>query len=594
MKEKFTPELFLSISDEWNSILSADTGLEDIRQNLLQHVNHRHFVSYTGRSADLHDLDLVIIRDCARVWRSILHPRSEELAGFSVLEQLANTAKGKPDRSLSGAFWAEICHLVRGIEGRFRLHENAAFSFSDTGDLKGRDAAHIRSDELDLIHKYMADRMSMYRSGLDSDIAAKRDENRKRVLSATGGTSDDWNDWHWHLRNIARNKETLSGYAELSPAETENVGRTCDLGIPFGVTPYYSSLFHSGPGDEDRAVRAQVLFPKSYIDSSGSGEKGYADDFMLEADTSPEDLITRRYPGIVILKPYNSCPQICVYCQRNWEIKGPLEEGSLAPDEQIRTAIDWIRDHEAITEVLITGGDPLVMSDSKIKSILEELSKISHVERIRIGTRTPVTVPMRFTDEICDILASYRVPGKREIVLVTHIQHPLEVTSDFARAVEKLKQRGISVYNQMVFTFFISRRFEAARLRSLIRLCGVDPYYSFYPKGKLETVDYRIPIARMLQEQKEESRLMPGLARTDEPVYNVPCLGKNHLNAWQHRDLVSIRGDGARIYEFHPWEKKIADQKTYVGEDIPLLDYLERLEAIGESLSDYETIWYYF
>jgi lysine 2,3-aminomutase len=87
---------------------------------------------------------------------------------------------------------------------------------------------------------------------------------------------------------------------------------------------------------------------------------------------------------------------------------------------------------------------------------------------------------------------------------------------------------------------------------------------------------------------------MPGLSRTDEPVYNVPGLGKNNLNAWQHRDFISIKKDGCRVYEFHPWEKKIADQKTYVGTDVPILDYLKRLESIGETKADYESIWYYF
>jgi len=113
-------------------------------------------------------------------------------------------------------------------------------------------------------------------------------------------------------------------------------------------------------------------------------------------------------------------------------------------------------------------------------------------------------------------------------------------------------------------------------------------------KGKVETNNYRIPIARMLQEQKEEARLMPGLSRTDEPVFNIPGLGKNNLNSWQHRDFISILKDGSRVYEFHPWEKKIADQKTYIGSDVPIFEYLKRLEEIGENSKDYETIWYYF
>lgn len=594
MKKNYTPELFLSISRDWNTILRSGGDVEDKRVKLIHYINHSHFISYSDRNDDMSDLDLVIIRDCARAWRGILHPRSERLAGFSVLNELINAAEGRPDRTIAEAFWADIYYLTMGIEGRFRLHGNAVFSFSNTGNLKGRDAAFVRSGELDAIYKNMAGRMKTYRSGLDPEVEEGRNLNIKKILAAAGGEKSDWNDWRWHLKNIARDSLTLARYAELGPGEIKNIDRACTTGIPFGVTPYYSSIFQSTGKGEDRAVRAQVLFPASYIDSCGDSRSGYADDFMLETDTSPADLITRRYPGIVILKPYNSCPQICVYCQRNWEIKGPLEKGSLASDDQLAGAIKWISEHDAVSEVLITGGDPLVMSDARIKRILSELSRISHIERIRIGTRTPVTLPMRFTDEFCDILASYRIPGKREIALITHIQHPLEVTPELVSAVEKVKSRGISVYNQMVFTFYISKRFEAARLRNLIRLCGVDPYYSFYPKGKVETADYRVPIARMLQEQKEESRLMPGLVRTDEPVYNVPGLGKNHLNAWQHRDLISISRNGSRVYEFHPWEKKVADQRTYVGEDIPLLDYLQRLENIGEDISEYESIWYYF
>ncbi|HRU66571.1 MAG TPA: KamA family radical SAM protein, partial [Spirochaetota bacterium] len=384
-------------------------------------------------------------------------------------------------------------------------------------------------------------------------------------------------------------------YAELSQDEIENIVRTKENSIPFGVTPYYASLFLSPQHQEDRAIRAQVLFPANYIDIfSNTNNSEYISDYMKETDTSPIDLVTRRYPSIVILKPYNSCPQICVYCQRNWEIKTPLDPHAMADKEQIREAIEWIAQHKTITEVLITGGDPFVMSDEKIKELLNELSNIPHIERIRIGTRTPVTLPMRFTDSLCEMLGSFPRPGYREIAIMTHVQHPYEITEEFLSAIEKLKKQGISVYNQLVYTFYISRRFEAANLRRLLRLCGVDPYYTFYPKGKLETKNYRTPIARILQEQKEEARLMPGLCRTDEPVFNVPGLGKNHLNAWQHRDLISILKDGSRVYEFHPWEKKIADQKTYIGSDVPIFEYLKRLEEIGENSKDYETIWYYF
>jgi lysine 2,3-aminomutase len=161
-------------------------------------------------------------------------------------------------------------------------------------------------------------------------------------------------------------------------------------------------------------------------------------------------------------------------------------------------------------------------------------------------------------------------------------------------AIDRLRRHGIAVYNQLVYTFYVSRCFEAARLRLLLKRCGVDPYYTFAPKGKAETRAYRVPLARLLQEQKEEARLLPGLRRTDEVVYNVPGLGKNHLRAFQHRDLVSILPDGARVYELHPWEDRGTRRQPYIGTDVPIYEYLTLLAASGETPEDYGSIWYYF
>jgi len=122
----------------------------------------------------------------------------------------------------------------------------------------------------------------------------------------------------------------------------------------------------------------------------------------------------------------------------------------------------------------------------------------------------------------------------------------------------------------------------------------VAPYYTFNTKGKEETDDYRVPIARLLQEQKEEARLLPGTVRTDEIVFNVPGLGKNYLRAVQHHDIISILPSGRRVYEFHPWEKKLALVDTYVYTDVSIYDYLKRLQKAGENIGNYKTIWYYF
>jgi lysine 2,3-aminomutase len=201
---------------------------------------------------------------------------------------------------------------------------------------------------------------------------------------------------------------------------------------------------------------------------------------------------------------------------------------------------------------------------------------------------------MRFTERLGDVLAQHHAPGHREVCLVTHFEHPYEVTPDSMRAIRSLRKRGLMAYNQQVFTIENCRRFETVALRLALKQIGVDPYYMFNTKGKEETRHFRVPIARILQEIKEEARLIPGIARTDEPVFNIPALGKNHLRAWQHHDLLMLSPEGERVYEFHPWEKNIALAPTYIYRDVPIAEFLERLAQRGEDPADYASIWYYF
>jgi len=198
------------------------------------------------------------------------------------------------------------------------------------------------------------------------------------------------------------------------------------------------------------------------------------------------------------------------------------------------------------------------------------------------------------TDSLVRDITHFHIPGKREIMIITHFEHPLEISPDSMEAVQKFRRFGISVYNQMVFTYFNSKKFEAVALRNKLRLVGVSPYYTFNTKGKEETDEYRVPIARLLQEQKEEARLVPGSVRTDETVFNVPALGKNYLRADQHHDIISILPSGRRVYEFHPWEKKLSLVDTYVYTDVSIDQYLKKLKADGENLDNYKTIWYYY
>lgn len=570
------------------------TDLESARSILYGTITGIQYERHGKNSNQCSDHEVIIMRDCARAFRSMIAERSDSLSGFSVSKALWDISRGIRRDDLSEGFFADIIQLFKGLRG---VPNSPDPEKSYLDNVSGRDAALARSDELDTIWATMESTMNRYHNGLSDKSIIRRTARRKEILSALGGSDKNWNDWHWQVRNIITTPDVLSSIVALSQSEHEAVKKAVQARLPFGITPYYASLMDNDPQiGRDMAIRTQVIPPTTYVDRMAAhGEnRSAAFDFMLEADTSPVDLITRRYPAVVILKPFNTCPQICVYCQRNWEIDQAMAPKAMASKKAIENACNWIKDHPSVKEVLVTGGDPLSMTDKSIQSILDKIAAIDHVEMIRIGTRIPVTMPMRITPELAAMLGRYRKPGKRDVALVTHIEHVYEVTPEMVAAIELLKRQGISVYNQHVFTFFVSRRFEAAALRRLIRTCGIDSYYTFAPKGKEETADYRVPLARILQEQKEENRLLPGSRRTDEPVYNVPGLGKNYLRAYQHRDLISILPDGARVYEFHPWEKNIVERSSYVGTDIPILTYLSRLKDMKENAEDYSSIWYYF
>lgn len=571
-------------------------SLGSLRERLAGRAHQIRFDTFHGCERQPDAQRMIRIRDCSHYFQSILAMRSDDLAGFSVAQAIRDIARDRPRPDLSPAFFADLLHLMLGIRGR-GPGESPADRMLRASPLTGREAALERSAQLDELGEGMEVSLKRFSTGLDPEVCARRARRRQRVLEVLGGRPEDWNDWHWQIRHVIRDAEVLGKLVVLTDRALSAIEQARANKIPFGITPHHAALMDEQPSDRDRAVRFQVIPPRNYVEglSHLRAEDPSLLDFMLEEETSPVDLITRRYPCICILKPINTCPQICVYCQRNWEIEDAMDPRGFVPAKQVDTAIDWIAQHAAINEVLVTGGDPFVLSDARLEHILARLAAIPSIERIRIGTRTLATMPMRITDDLADMLARFHEPGRREVAIVSHLQHAYEVTPEVIEAVGKLRARRMSVYNQMVYTFFVSRRFEACALRRTLRLAGVDPYYTFNMKGKDEMQAYRVPIARLMQEQKEEARLLPGMARTDEAVFNVPGQGKNYLRARQHRNLLSILPNGGRVYEFHPWEKNITEMmEPYVGVDVPILEYLERLEAVGEDVSEYQTIWYYF
>ncbi len=543
---------------------------------------------------------------CAAILRTMFNPVAERKAGFSVVQALKDLVCGIERDDLQPAFFAELVHLFAGACGREGEYPAIIDGDHGSSQLEGREAAIQRSRQLDELVQRVQAFDSRYGNGLVSESVERRCRRRRRILDFFAATEEQWGDWHWQVEHVIQDIETLAQLVDLAPEEAEAVARARRHRLPFGVTPHYLSLmdeFTAGtaPGQRrDAIIRAQVLPPTEYVDAVVATQARtdyHVDlDFMREKDTSPIDLITRRYPAICIFKPFNTCPQICVYCQRNWEIADAMAADALAPEGKIEAAINWIAEHPAIREVLITGGDPLALDDDTLEQIIGRVAAIPTVERIRIGTRTLVTMPMRITERLARFLGSLRRPGELEVVVVTHIEHTYELTPEVVAAVDRLRRQGIGVYNQLVFTFFVSRRFEVAKLRRTLRRIGIDSYYSFNTKGKQETSAYRVPIARLLQEQTEEARLAPGIERTDEAVFNVPGQGKTYIRSTRQRRVIGLAPNGSRIYEFFPWEEGIVrvPPPSYIARDVPIYDYLARLEAIGEKLEDYASIWYYY
>ncbi|ADH86894.1 KamA family radical SAM protein [Desulfurivibrio alkaliphilus] len=589
----FTAKYLLKTNPYFFAVVREAQDLEGARGRLLQLADRLEARSGGGEIEQDAGIQ-TRIRDCVAVLRSMLKPDSEAAAGFSVAEALWDIARHQPRPELTPAFYAEFFYLCKGLEGQGPRRALDSIHLTPV-KASGRPAARIRSRQLDDLWSEVDRYMESYPLGLAEQAVARRQARRERIIKELGADLDAWHDWRWQIRHIVRELETLEKLVKLSDSEREAVALARKHKLPFGITPYYLSLMDDELGGRDASIRAQVLPPMNYVQGVLAVKDPSCLDFMGEEDTSPFDLITRRYPAICILKPYNTCPQICVYCQRNWEIDEVMAPGAFAGMEKIKEAIDWIHDHPAIHEVLITGGDPLAMGNETLAEIIERVAAIPTVERIRLGTRTLVTMPMRFTEGLAGLIARHHRPGRREVAVMTHVQHPYEITPEMVEAVNRLRQLGIPVYNQLVYTFFISRRFEAACLRRQLRLSGIDPYYTFNTKGKDETIGYRVPIARLIQEQEEEARLLPGLGRTDEAVFNVPRQGKSYLRAREYRNLLAIKPNGARVYEFLSWEKKVSQHtSSYINEDVPILDYLKRLKNIGESISDYESIWYYY
>ncbi len=248
-------------------------------------------------------------------------------------------------------------------------------------------------------------------------------------------TPEQWNDWHWQIRNDIRDVETLSKVVVLGDQARKDVEKVLTL-FRMAITPYYASLI-----DQDNPVcpiRLQAVprLPETFDDPSDQ------DDPLHEDVDSPVPGLTHRYPDRVLLLVTNMCSMNCRHCTRRRLVGF---EDLHMPEANVDAAIEYIAKTPVVRDVLISGGDPFVLSDDRLERIIARIRAIPHVEIIRIGTRTPVVMPMRITDELVNMLKKYH-----PLYVNTHFNHPNEITAEAREACRKLADAGIQLGNQSV------------------------------------------------------------------------------------------------------------------------------------------------
>lgn len=248
-------------------------------------------------------------------------------------------------------------------------------------------------------------------------------------------TEEQWNDWHWQVANRLTTVEEIAQVINLTPQEKDDIAKVID-GFRVGITPYYASLMD--PDDPRCPVRMQAVPVLEEMKQSAADMA----DPLHEDEDSPAPGLTHRYPDRVLFLITDQCSMYCRHCTRR-RLAG--ETDGARSREDIDACIEYIKKTPEVRDVLLSGGDCLCVEDEVLEYIISELRKIDHVEIVRLGSRTPVVMPMRITDKLCGILKKYH-----PIWLNTHFNHSKEMTEEAAEACRKLADAGIPLGNQSV------------------------------------------------------------------------------------------------------------------------------------------------
>jgi lysine 2,3-aminomutase len=325
---------------------------------------------------------------------------------------------------------------------------------------------------------------------------------------ADPGDASEWTDWRWQARNTATTLAGLERALELTETERRGIRHALEAGFPISATPYYLSL--CDPHDPDCPIRRQCV---PQVDE-GTAVAGDLRDPLGEENHEVAPNLVSRYPDRALLLATDRCAVYCRFCTRSRMVGGGVGGSSEHPAgaralAALEPAFAWLRANPQVQDVIVSGGDPAVMSTRRLAAILERLAEIESVLYVRLATRAPVTIPQRITGELCDALRR----AHPAVWVMTHFNHPKELTAEAKAACANLVDHGLPVMNQTVLLRGIND--DARTLEDLFRRLvrnRVRPYYLLQADPVQGTGHIRTPLRRGVEIMEALQGRLSGIA----------------------------------------------------------------------------------
>ncbi|MDR0503162.1 MAG: KamA family radical SAM protein [Treponema sp.] len=341
-----------------------------------------------------------------------------------------------------------------------------------------REISLKRAEELKKRNAPFEEARKKIEKGSDDQFIKRYNAQKEKIIAEFECAADEWDNWTWQIKNRVSNVKFLSKILNLGDPECDVIEKVSKK-YRWAITPYYLALIN--PADLNDPVRLMSIPGERELNESG------CPDPMCENQTNPAGNITQRYPDRLILNITNACAMFCRHCQRRRKINSSDSNSSA---DEIKESIQYIRDNSNIRDVIITGGDPLALPDSFLEELLSEIRKVKHVEIIRIGSRTPVTMPQRITASLAEMIKKYH-----PVYFNSQFNHPHEITLESIAACNRLSDAGIPLGNQMVLLNGVNNdKFVVQLLNNELLKMRVRPYYIFHAKQVVGTVHFHTTV----------------------------------------------------------------------------------------------------